>query len=263
MTFGGAIAGTGEYRRPSRRCSVPRRRRAGACGPAPRGRQRDRAAAVGEDQQRELRTGAGSPPRSRRVARRRHEGRPRRASRRRSASASSRSSRSRTRPSRPRGRRSSRRRDRPESPSKELLGRVERAKGPRRRAVGTPAAAASSFMKAFEPSEPGARLPRPGPGDGPPAGAGGRRGHRREAPPGPMTYRSASISFGGAAESRERRLPSGLVLAPEIPGFPGVTTTSVTALPAPLRGRARRARADDADGHAAKRTYCSRPAPTP
>ena len=90
-----------------------------------------------------------------------------------------------------------------------------RASKAAKRAVGTPAAASISFMKALEPSSSAPSAP--GPMTARPSA------RRRSARPstsgasGPMTTRSASISSAGA---------SVVLIGSAMPGFPGVTTTS-------------------------------------
>ena len=89
------------------------------------------------------------------------------------------------------------------------------------RAVGTPASARSSFMKALEPSM---RAPSaPGPNTRRPAARSRSASPSTSGASGPMTNRSASIPSGGSAVT-VTVWPSGV--APAMPGLPGVTTTS-------------------------------------
>src|SRR5690606_17186846 len=82
----------------------------------------------------------------------------------------------------------------------------------RYRAVGTPAAATTSFIHAFDPSS---RAPSaPGPSTRRPAARSSSASPATSGASGPMTYRSASTSVGG------------LRTDPGMPGLPGVTTTS-------------------------------------
>ena len=143
------------------------------------------------------------------------------------------------------------------------------------RAVGTPASASSSFMNALDPSS---RAPSaPGPNTSRPAARSRSASPSTSGASGPMTNRSASISSGGVA-TLVMVWPSAVTA-----GDPGVARGhhhvggaaehQGQGVLAPARSdHAHRARSRPgrspaaparSPAHAAKRTNCSRPGPTP